>query len=188
MTWMLEGDEPDVVSRFRIEADPVVNANVIAWLGDCPETRAAQRWLEALITEGDLKDASKWYPDEIAICYAVARTVKRVSPALDRLRPVLADRVLELGDEQGGFGNVLQTAQAVSTLCDAGCLERTDAKRPLRRILSAQREDGGWPELLAFGDQALKFGAVGQIGHGSESVTTAFCIEALERLAAFLRT
>ena len=109
-------------------------------------------------------------------------------PTLDRLRPVLADRVLGLGDERGGYGNVLQTAQAVSALCDAGCLERIDVKRPLRSILSAQREDGSWPELLAFGDQTLKFGAVGQIGHGSEAVTTAFCIEALERLAAFLRT
>ncbi len=188
MTWILEGDEPDVVSRFRIEADPVVNANVIAYLGDCPETRDAQRWLKALITDGDLKDASKWYPDEIAICYAVARAVRRVTPAMDRLRPVLADLILGLRDEQGGFGNVLQTAQAVSTLCDVVCLERTDVKRPLRSILSAQREDGSWPELLAFGDQTLKFGAVGQIGHGSEAVTTAFCIEALERLAAFLRT
>ena len=188
MTWMLEGDEPDVVSRFRIEADPVVNANVIAWLGDCPETRDAQRWLEALITEGALKDASKWYPYEIAICYAVARAVRRVSPALDRLRPVLADRVLGLADEEGGYSNVLQTAQAVSALCDAGCLERIDAEQSLRSILTAQREDGSWPELLAFGDQTLKFGAVGQIGHGSEAVTTAFCIEALERLAAFLRT
>ncbi len=188
MTWMLEGDEPDVVSRFRIEADPVVNANVIAWLGDCPETRDAQRWLEELIAEGNLKDASKWYPDEIAICYAVARAVRRVSPALDRLRPVLADRVLGLMDEQGSFGNVLQTAQAVSALCDAGRLERIDAPGQLRSILSSQREDGSWPELLAFGDQTLKFGAVGQIGHGSEAVTTAFCIEALERLAAVLRT
>lgn len=187
MTWMLEGDEPDVVSRFRIEADPVVNANVIAWLGDRPETRDAQRWLETLIAEGNLKDASKWYPDEIAICYAVARAVRRMTPAMDRLRPVLADRVLSLMDEQGGFGNVLQTAQAVSALGNAGCLERIDTKRPLRNILSAQREDGSWPELLAFGDQTLKFGAVGQIGHGSEAVTTAFCIEALERLAVFLR-
>ena len=188
MTWMLEGDEPDVVSRFRIEADPVVNANVIAWLGDRPETRDAQRWLEAMITEGDLKDVSKWYPDEIAVCYAIARAVRRVAPALDRLRPVLADRVLGLADEEGGFGNVLLTAQAVSTLSDAGCLGSIDAKRQMRRILGSQREDGSWPELLAFGDQSLKFGAVGQIGHGSEAVTTAFCIEALERSVAFLRT
>ena len=188
MTWMLEGDEPDVVSRFRIEADPVVNANVIAYLGDRPETRDAQRWLEALITEGHLKDSSKWYPDEIAVCYAVARAVVRVSPALDPLRPVLAERVLSLRDDQGDFDNVLQTAQAVSALSDVGCLESIDANRQMKHILRSQREDGSWPELLAFGDQMLKFGAVGQIGHGSEAVTTAFCIEALERLVAFLRT
>jgi len=188
MTWILGGDEPDVVSRFRIEADPVVNANVIAYLGDRPETRDAQSWLEALITEGSLKDSSKWYPDEIAICYAIARAAMRVRPALDRLRPILADRVLGLRDDKGDFGNVLQTAQAVSALGDAGCLERIDAKRQMKRILRWQREDGSWPELLAFGDQSLKWGAVGQIGHGAEAVTTAFCIEALERLVAFLRT
>ncbi|MCY4546457.1 MAG: hypothetical protein OXD39_14580 [Gemmatimonadetes bacterium] len=188
MTWIPGADEPDVVSRFRIEADPVVNANVIAYLGDRPETRDAQSWLEALITEGSLKDSSKWYPDEIAICYAIARATMRVRPALDRLRPILADRVLGLRDDKGDFGNALQTAQAVSVLCDAGCLERIDAKRQMKRILRWQREDGSWPELLAFGDQSLKWGAVGQIGHGAEAVTTAFCIEALERLVAFLRT
>ncbi len=188
MTWILEGDEPDVVSRFRIEADPVVNANVIAYLGDRPETRDAQNWLEALITEGSLKDSSKWYPDEIAICYAIARATMRVRPALDRLRPILADRILSLRDDSGDFGNVLQTAQAVSALCDAGGIERIDAKRQMKRILSWQHEDGSWPELLAFGDQSLKWGTLGQIGHGSEAVTTAFCIEALERLVTFLRS
>ena len=184
MTWVLEDDEPDVVSRFRIEADPVVNANVIAYLGDCPETRDAQRWLEALITEGNLEGSSKWYPDEVAICYATARAVIRARPALDRLRPVLAERILGLRDEEGDFGNILQTAQAVSALHHVGRLDGIDAKREVERFTGSQREDGSWPELLAFGDQTLKWGAVGRIGHGSESVTTAFCIEALERLLA----
>ncbi|MDE0330261.1 MAG: hypothetical protein OXL41_00175 [Nitrospinae bacterium] len=187
MTWVLEDDEPDVVSRFRIEADPVVNANVIAYLGDCPETRDAQRWLEALITEGDLDGSSKWYPDEVAICYAIARATVRARPALDRLRPILAERILNLRDEEGEYGNVLQAAQAVAALHHVGRLERVDAKREVERFTSSQREDGSWPEFLAFGDQTLKWGAVGQIGHGSEAVTTAFCIEALERLLAVLR-
>ena len=187
MTWVLEDDEPDVVSRFRLEADPVVNANVIAYLGDRPETRDAQRWLEALITDGKLKGSSKWYPDEVAICYATARAVMRARPALDRLRPILADRILGLRDDKGNFGNVLQTAQAVSALDNAGRLDRIDAKRQVERFTSSQREDGSWPELLAFGDQTLKWGTVGRIGHGSEAVTSAFCIEALERLVAILR-
>ena len=186
MTWALEEDEPDVVSSFRIEADPVVNANVIAYLGDHPETRDAQRWLEALIIEDRLKDSSKWYPDTVTIYYATTRAMMRAEPALDSLRPILADRILDLGGGKGEFGNLLQTAQAVSALYNIDRLESIDVKRQVERIIGSQREDGSWPELLAFGDQSLRWGAFGQIGHGSESVTTAFCIEALERLVETL--
>ena len=186
MTWVLAEDEPDVVSRFRIEADPVVNANVLACLGDHPGTRDARRWLEALVTEDRLEGSSKWYPDTVTIYHAIARAMIRARPALDRLRPILADRILGLRDGEGGFGNVLQTAQAVSALYDVGGIESIDAKREGERLLSSQRGDGSWPELLAFGDQSLKWGMVGQIGHGSEAVTSAFCIEALERLAEVL--
>ncbi len=186
-TWVLEEYEPNVVSRFRLESDPVVNANVIAYLGDCPETKDAQRWLEALIAGDSLEGTSKWYPDTVAIYYAIARAVVRVQPALDQLRPILADRIRGLGDKSGGFGNVLQAAQAVSALYNVGSLESIDAKRHVERFMNSQREDGSWPELLAFGDQFLKWGAVGRIGHGSEAVTSAFCIEALGRLVETLR-
>jgi len=187
MTWVLAEDQPDVVSTFRIEADPVVNANVIAYLGDHAETRDAQRWLEALITEGSLEGSSKWYPDTVAIYYATARAMIRARPALDRLRPILADRILGLRDGNGEFGNILQTAQAVSALYNIGSLESIDARREVERFVSWQREDGSWPELLAFGDQTLKWGTFGQIGHGSEALTSAFCIEALERLVEVSR-
>ncbi len=186
LTWVLADGEPDVVAPFRIEADPVVNANVIAYLGDRPETGQAQRWLEGLIAEDRLEGSSKWYPDTVAIYYAVARALVRARPALERLRPMLADCILGLRDGDGAFGNVLQTAQAVSALYDIGSLERTDAGRQAERLVSAQHEDGSWPELLAFGDQEVKWGLAGQIGHGSEAVTSAFCIEALERLVETL--
>ena len=185
-TWVLAEDEPDVASPFRIEADPVVNANVIAYLGDHPDTRDAQRWLEALITEGKLEGSSKWYPDTVTICYAITRAMVRIAPALDQVRPVLSDSILGLRDENGDFGNILQTALAMSALYNVGSLERIDAKRQAERLIGSQREDGSWPELLAFGDQSLKWGAIGQIGHGSEAVTSAFCIEGLERLVEVL--
>ena len=185
-TWILADDEPDVVSVFRIEADPVVNANVIAYLGDRPETREARQWLEGLIIEGKLDGTSKWYPDLASIYYAITRALLRVPSALDRLCPVLAERILGLRDGKGEFGNILQTAQGVSALYNIGSLQNIDAQQQAERFLNSQREDGSWPELLAFGDQELKWGPVGQIGHGSESVTTAFCIEALERLVEIL--
>ena len=185
-TWMLARDEPNVVATFRFEADPVVNANVIAYLGDHPQTRRAQRWLEALIVEGELEGSSKWYPDTVAIYYAITRAMVRVQPALDRLRPIVADRILGLRDRQGDFGNVLQTAQAVSALHNVERLESIDARRQAEKLIGSQRGDGSWPELLAFGDQSLRWGAVGQIGHGSEAVTSAFCVEALGRLVEIL--
>jgi len=187
MTWVLAQNEPNVVATFRIEADPVVNANVIAYLGDCPETRDAQRWLQALIAEGGVEGSSKWYPDPVSVYYATARAMIRVRPALDGLRSTVAERILGLRDENGEFANILQTAQAVSALYNVGSLDVIDAKAELERFIGSQREDGSWPELLAFGDQSLRWGAIGQIGHGSESVTTVFCIEALERLVEILQ-
>ena len=186
LTWVLAEDQPDVVSPFRIEADPVVNANVIAYLGDHPATKGAQRWLETLITDGRLEGSSKWYPDAVTIHYATTRAMIRAAPALAQLRPVLKDRLLGLCDENGDFGNILQTAQAISALYNIGCLDGIDTKHQAKKIIGLQREDGSWPELLAFGDQSLKWGAIGQIGHGSEAVTSAFCIEALERVVATL--
>ena len=103
MTWVLGEDEPDVVSRFRIEADPVVNANVIAYLGDRPETRQALKWLEALVTEDRLEDSSKWYPDVIAICYAIARAVARTRPVMDWLCPFLGGARSRIARRQWRF-------------------------------------------------------------------------------------
>ena len=186
LTWVLADGEPDVVSRFRIEADPVVNANVIAYLGDCPETRNAQRWLESLVTDGRLESSSRWYPDTVAVCYAISRAVMRAPPALAHIRPVLAEYILSLRDQQGKFGTVLHAAQAVSALYNIGCLERIEPEQYVDKFRHSQREDGSWPEILAFGDQSAKWGLVGQIGHGSEAVTSAFCIEAMERLVEIL--
>ena len=182
MTWVLDEDEPNVVAPFRIEADPVVNANVIAYLGDHPATKDAQQWLAASVDEERLEGTSKWYPDTVSIYYAITRAMTLAQPALGELGPVLADRILDLRDGNGEFGNILQTAQAVSALDNLGCLDRIDAKHQVERFIGSQRDDGSWPEILAFGDQSLKWGRFGQIGHGSESVTSAFCIEAMERL------
>ena len=140
LTWVLAEDEPNVVSTFRIEADPVVNANVIAFLGDHPETRDAQRWLESMITEDRLEGSSKWYPDKIAIYYATTRAMVRAQPALEKLRPIIADRILGSRDPQGEFGNILQTAQALSALYNIGSLDRIDARREVERFIGSQRE------------------------------------------------
>ena len=181
-TWVVSPDEPLVAMAWRFEADPVVNANIIAYLGNRRETRAARRWLEELLHTHDLAGTSKWYPHEASIYYAIARAVVRAQPDLDRLRPALRESIDALREDAGSFGNILQTAQAVSASHAIGGLSSADVEPLMRRFLSEQAEDGSWPELLAFGDQFLQWGVIGEIGHGSESITTAFCVEALDRL------
>lgn len=188
MTWLLHEDEPSVVSPFRIEADPVVNANVVAYLGDIPETKNALEWLaELIMTESNLEGSSKWYPDVASIYYAIARTMVQVPFGPDQLSRTLADRIMNLQDDDGEFNNVLQAAQAVTALHSIGSLNDLDVKKQIAYFVNSQHEDGSWPELLAFGDQSLRWGVVGQIGHGSESVTSVFCVEALECLLEALK-
>ena len=182
MTWLLSPSEPEVASSFRIEADPVVNANLISFLGSCNETEGAERWLETLVSSAKLEGASKWYPHTVSSCYAMARAWSRTSSAFKSVHSTLVDLVLDLSDGTGELSDVLQTAQAVSTLHNLGSLEHIDLEQITELFLDSQDEDGSWPEILAFGDQSLVWGSIGQIGHGSESVTTAFCIEALEHL------
>ena len=188
MTWILDDDEPDVVSVFRIEADPVVNANVIAYLGDRPETRNALIWLNELLNKGSLAGTSKWYHDPASIYHAITRAVLRVPRALNSLGPLLARRIVDLRDDSREFGDIFQVAQAVSALHNIGHLGYIDEYRQMERLINTQHEDGSWPELIAFGDQSLRWGTFGQIGHGSESVTSAFCIEALECLVSVMKT
>ncbi len=186
LTWVLDEGEPDVVAKFRIEADPVVNANVIAYLGNRPATREVCRWLENMIREGSERNASKWYQDRVSTYYAISRALPWFCSSTEKLVTSLIDRVLALLDGSGQFNNVLQAAQGVSTMYNLGHLERLDINNHVDQLLGSQNEDGSWPELLAFGDQSMQFGAVGRIGHGSESVTTALCVEALERIHTFL--
>ena len=129
-TWLLSRDEPNVVATFRFEADPVVNANVIAYLGDRPETRRTQRWLEALITEGDLerlvqvvsrhgRDLLRNHPRH----GSRAACPRSTTPRYCRSNPGLAGQAGRIrqhpSDRSGGVG----TRQHV------GRLESIDAKR-----------------------------------------------------------
>lgn len=162
-------------------ADSVVNANVVAYLGDRPQTRAAQRWLETLVadaTEPDL--ALHYYPAAIDLYLAMARARSLAAPAFGRLRPTLTARILSFRQPDGGFVDILRTAQALTALHRLRAGARVEVVRPaLDRLLEAQRSDGGWPACLAWLGQPGT-----SLGFGSEALTTACCVEALAPAAA----
>ena len=176
-TWMEKPDGPSALYRG---ADAVVNANVIAYLGDRPETRAAQRWLHGLVEAPRGHDlALRYYPFPLDLYASLARASDLAPPAFASLRTLLKKRILACRDARGSFGDTLRTAQALTAL-DRLHADECTAVVPtaVQRLLAAQCPDGGWPECLAWlGHPGSTF------GFGSTVLTTACCIEALSRLA-----
>ena len=167
LTWIRPPGMPN-------DTDSVVNANVISWLGDRVETRAAQAWIERLIKDGQENGTSLWYPQVMDLYYCVSRASYLATPVFANLRNVLARRILQSKPE-----NVLQKAQAVSALrllqCDD---DQQFIRRLLNEVIELQRNDGSWPSCEVWRGPA-------DLGYvfWSSALTSAYCIEALSRSA-----
>ena len=177
-TWIPTPTDP--VKLFN-EADAVVNANIVAYLGDRPETRPAQNWLRQLAvgTPEQIADTSHYYPDPLDLDIALARASHLQAPLLAEVRQPVLDRILARQDANGEFVDAMRTGQALTALDRLGEVHRHGAVRPaVERLLETQRADGSWPGCVAWlGGPGYPF------AFESAALSTASCIEALERLA-----
>ena len=155
------------------DADPVVNANVVAYLGDRVETRAAQQWIERLVGENREDKSSIWYGSPMDLYYCVSRASRVAAPAFEGLRATLAKRI-----PGTRIDDTLRAAQALSSL---DMLEEVAqagfARQCAERLIDMQHRNGGW-EACEFSRGPRGVGAAFR----SEVLTTAYCIEALTRL------
>ncbi len=148
------------------DVDPVVNANVLLYLGERSETRAAFDFVARAVREQP-GAPSAFYEESLALDYAVARAFRHSAPALSELREPILARIERRAAQPAGL-TPLHAAMALSALLTFDPNARL-AGELLRKILRLQRPDGGW--------DAYAFYNV----WGSEELTTAFCLEALAR-------
>ena len=174
-TWIVSPSEAD---EDLNSIDAVVNANVVAYLGDHAETRPAQRWLERLIRDGQEADALVFYPECMDLYVAMVRAARRAPPAFQTLRPTLAERISAGLDSRRDGTDVMRLAQGVTALDvlkevkNAGIPE--DAAH---RIIQEQGARGGWP-----GYKVWQRGPEFPVEFQSEALTTAACIGAISCL------
>ena len=177
-TWIPTPTDP--VKIFN-EADAVVNANIVAYLGDRPETRPAQNWLRQLAvgTSEQIADAIHYYPAPLDLDVALARAGDLQAPLLAELRQPVLERILASQGANGEFVDAMRTGQALTALDHLGELRRSAAVRPaVEHLLLAQRANGSWPGCIAsLGGPGFPF------AFESAALSTALCIEALERVA-----
>ena len=154
-------------------ADPVVNANVIAYLGDRAETRPAQQWIQCLITKDRELEALVWYESPLDLYYSICRTLRVSAPAFNRLKTPLANRIVNSNPD-----NPLRAAQALSSLHMLGHVsDEVFIQQCVNSLLNWQQPNGSWPSC------ELTRTPCGLHTFWSETMVCAYCIEALTRIA-----
>jgi hypothetical protein len=168
------------------DVDAVVNANVVLFLGERPETEAACAYLRDCVLTGQEAGSYRYYVDDAALRYAISRASWHGVRGMDDLRETLAEKALSRQRPDGSFGDALCTAWTVSTLLNVGADCPDAIGRALGSLLAGQLPDGGWPAVAAFAGPEPP--APRTLRWGSGELTTAACVEALARAAETVAT
>jgi hypothetical protein len=158
------------------DLDPVVNANVLYYLGERPETRPIIRILIQIIEDQDEETCDKYYGSRFTFYYFLSRNHAAGIRAFESMRDTIVTRIKSYAHRDGVIGShILHTALAACALMDWSD-HSTVLDDAIQAILHAMLPDGGWGKFpIYFSGRSKK------IVWGSEEVTTGFCLEALSR-------
>jgi hypothetical protein len=156
--------------------DAVVNANVLAYLGERDETRAACDYLCRIVTQGDEGRASLYGVDDLSFDYVLSRAWFLGVKSLEPCRAPIVRRILARQKDDGTFGDALATALACASLLNFEEAPPDVLDRALTALCAQQSADGSWPRSTFYIDFNGGF-------YGSEELTTALAVEALARAA-----
>lgn len=153
------------------DVDAAINANVVAYLGSCEETRPAIEHMLAVLRANGEMMSTKWYQSRFTIWYFFSHALREIAPEAGEM---IVQRV-----EAAKPQDSLEIAQAVST--------RLLWNRPadVQPLIEAQLPSGAWPSA-AFYHAGLRRVSRDELRPtppwwGSEAVTTVLAIEALSR-------
>jgi hypothetical protein len=146
------------------DLDAVVNANVLYYLGRTAATEPVIPFLLRVLRDGAETTCDKWYDSPLAVWYFLSRALRHAG--VDA-RVLLLERL-----QSRPAATPLEHAFAACVLLD--CDAPADAH--IATIVETQLDGGGWPGAAVYGDE--------WDARGSESLTTAFCLEALSRWIA----
>jgi hypothetical protein len=160
----------------RNDVQPVVNANVLWYLGEREETQPVTRYLIDTAQAGrEAEDKS--YRDVHAFYHAVSRCYARGIHSLGRVVPMMNERFQQSSRGTGMIGeNVLQTALAVIAMQNFA-IDSPLIRPAIEMLVSSQADDGGWSYEPFYYDGR----ADPEMEWGSRQETTGLCLEAVAR-------
>jgi hypothetical protein len=172
MFWRATSAEPD-------DVDGIVNAHVLAYLGDGPHAAAVVRYLAEVIEHGAEATCDKWYRSPFLLYAALGRCAAAGVRGIADLAPAVGERIEAAASADGRVGDGhLDTAWAVRALAELG-LASPAREKGVAFLEVAQSADGSWPAAPVY------FG--GPAHHpdvpcwGSHALSTGICAGALAR-------
>jgi hypothetical protein len=165
----------------RNDIDGAVNANVLYYLGECEETKPIINYLNIIILENKESTCDKWYNSIFVVYYFFTRNYFAGIKTLEPIKEPIIIRILAKIQDNGCIGeNVLDTATAICSLINLGY--RGDLyEKSILYIINNQNINGSWLSVnISFGSSKKS-----KVGWGSDELTTAFCLEALNRYNDF---
>jgi hypothetical protein len=157
----------------RGDTDPVVNANVIAYLGHTKGTEKAINFIADLILNKVENDSDNWYKNPFVFYYFIAKLVPLHIAPIVALKSVIEQRILEeIKKDNEFFSCDMQMALAASSLIMLGSKNEL-TQNIIHKVISLQATTGSWKRQAFFTLPTKKF------FWGCEELTTALCIEAL---------
>ena len=180
-TWLLRYRHPLAMFAFftrtsakPFDADAVVNANVLFYLGEIPKV---VEHLLAVLRENRERHCDKWYDNPFVVWYFFARALHGIS---GEARDLIAKKIAAATP-----ANALEHALAACALLYLG------HNADLEILLQTQLPSGAWPAAPVYhGGRARNRDGTFSEPHpdtpywGSEAWTTAFAVEALARSAS----
>lgn len=169
-TWLISKEAPVVWQ----DVDVAVNSTIASFLAlqgiTLPSLIAL---VENAITAGEI--TSPYYPTAYPILYSLSGWYT------GELQQELARHIRKLRRPEGDWGTPMDTALSITALCNLKQATR-DELSPALAYLEASQEQGVWPAQAFCLDPAIA-----KVSHfaGSETLTTALCLEALHAAAEY---
>lgn len=167
VTWLSETNAKNVV-------DCVVNANVLLYLQE-NDIVVCNYINDAIIRN---IHCSRFYPDEISLYYMVSRAYVNNISCFVSVRDSIINRILNTQKPNGFFGNDMISALSICTLLNFNYTGE-NLNNAIRYLCEKQDVKGCWAKAYFFLGPAPYY--------GSEELTTALCIEALNKYSLMMK-
>ncbi|MDD4563542.1 MAG: hypothetical protein PHF09_01535 [Candidatus Nanoarchaeia archaeon] len=154
--------------RFENDIDCAVNVNVLLYLQE--NDPAVCSYINNAINND--KTCSVYYPDKLTLYYLVSRAYKNNITCLNQTKEKIISEILSNYKQKKTFENSLQTALIINTLMNFGYNDKKILETLIGDLIKNQNKNGSWKKSSFYIQPQ-------SINYGSEELTTAISIEAL---------